>query len=74
MFELHTFGGDPLTREWASQRAIPLALLCFNVGVELGQLIFVAAIACIAWPLRRVQWPRLQPEDPEPRLRPSPAR
>jgi hypothetical protein len=26
------------------QHAIPLALLCFNVGVEAGQLLFVGAV------------------------------
>ena len=34
------------------QNAIPLALLAFNVGVELGQLAFVAA-ALLAWSLTR---------------------
>ncbi len=34
------------------QNAIPLALLAFNVGVELGQLFFVAA-ALLAWSLTR---------------------
>jgi hydrogenase/urease accessory protein HupE len=31
------------------QNAIPLALLCFNVGVEAGQLLFVGAVLAIAW-------------------------
>jgi hypothetical protein len=35
------------------QQAIPLALLCFNVGVEIGQLIFVAAVLALAFALRR---------------------
>jgi len=35
------------------QQAIPLALLCFNVGVEIGQLIFVAAVLAVAFALRR---------------------
>jgi hydrogenase/urease accessory protein HupE len=30
------------------QQAIPLALLFFNIGVELGQLLFIAAIAVVA--------------------------
>jgi hypothetical protein len=29
------------------QRAIPLALLCFNVGVEIGQLAFVSALGLL---------------------------
>jgi hypothetical protein len=35
------------------QQAIPLALLCFNVGVEIGQLVFVAAVLALAFVLRR---------------------
>ena len=45
--------------------AIPLALLCFNLGVEVGQLAFVAAALALAaaarsvWP--RVRWPDALP-------------
>jgi len=40
------------------QHAIPVALLFFNIGVELGQLLFVAAVASCAWGLRRarIRW------------------
>ena len=43
------------------QKAIPLALLAFNVGVELGQLFFVVAILsigalCARLPLPRPAW------------------
>lgn len=38
------------------QQAIPLALLFFNVGVELGQLVFVVAVIAVAAALRRVPW------------------
>lgn len=31
------------------QNSIPLALLCFNIGVELGQLMFVALMLGLAW-------------------------
>jgi hydrogenase/urease accessory protein HupE len=31
------------------QSSIPLALFCFNVGVEAGQLLFVAGVLGIAW-------------------------
>lgn len=34
--------------------AIPLSLLLFNMGVELGQLLFVAVVLCIAWSLGRL--------------------
>jgi hydrogenase/urease accessory protein HupE len=39
---------------------IPLALLFFNVGVEIGQLMFVAAFLALACVLRQLQviWPR----------------
>ena len=29
------------------QNAIPLALLCFNIGVEVGQLLFVSAVLAV---------------------------
>jgi hydrogenase/urease accessory protein HupE len=34
------------------QNSIPLALLCFNVGVEVGQLLFVGAVLGLAWMAR----------------------
>lgn len=41
---------------------VPLALLTFNVGVEAGQLIFVAAILVLAAVLKRLRAPtRLEP-------------
>ncbi len=45
---------------------IPLSLLLFNVGVELGQLLFVAVIMAIAWLLSKLpqqlpQWTRWVP-------------
>lgn len=41
------------------QNEIPLALLMFNVGVELGQLLFIAIILTLATVLRKVRtdWP-----------------
>jgi hypothetical protein len=42
---LHGFGfAGALAEVGLPQAAIPLALLTFNVGVEIGQLIFVAAV------------------------------
>jgi len=32
---------------------IPLALLMFNAGIELGQLLFIAAALAVAWAIRR---------------------
>lgn len=34
--------------------AIPLSLLLFNVGVEIGQLMFIAAVVAIGWMLSRM--------------------
>jgi hypothetical protein len=38
-------------------QAIPTALLCFNVGVELGQLAFIAALVVLAAIVRRIPQP-----------------
>jgi hypothetical protein len=42
------------------QQAVPLALLFFNVGVEVGQLLFVAAVLAVIVLLTRMprRWPR----------------
>lgn len=58
---LHGFGfAGALTEIGLPQTDIPLALLFFNVGVELGQLIFVAVVLVILSLLRKlsVRWPR----------------
>lgn len=41
------------------EQSIPLALLLFNIGVEVGQLLFIAAVALIVRLLRAVRagWP-----------------
>jgi hydrogenase/urease accessory protein HupE len=50
---LHGFGfAGALAEVGLPQHAIPVALLCFNVGVEMGQLIFVAAVLSLIWLLR----------------------
>lgn len=38
---------------------IPAALLLFNCGVELGQLLFVAAVLVLIALLRQIRWPAL---------------
>lgn len=65
---LHGFGfAGALSEVGLPQNEIPLALFLFNVGVEIGQLVFVtAAIAVIAilerLPLKWPQWvPNLPP-------------
>ena len=52
---LHGLGfAGALSEVGLPQHAIPLALLFFNVGVELGQLAFVAAVLSIAVLARRL--------------------
>lgn len=55
---LHGFGfAGALTEIGLPEHAIPLALLFFNLGVEAGQLAFIAA-TFLAWSLlRRIVWP-----------------
>ena len=51
---LHGFGFAGALREVGLPgHAIPLALLFFNVGVELGQLAFITIVLTGAWALRR---------------------
>jgi hypothetical protein len=50
---LHGFGfAGALNEIGLPQQAIPLALLFFNVGVEIGQILFIAG-AFIVWALLR---------------------
>jgi hydrogenase/urease accessory protein HupE len=61
---LHGFGfASALSEVGLPQNAIPVALLFFNVGVEVGQLLFIAAVfAFIA--LARLTIPWLRPTTP----------
>jgi hydrogenase/urease accessory protein HupE len=57
---LHGFGfAGALAEVGLPQNEVPLALLMFNVGVELGQLLFIAVILAIALLLKRLsrEWP-----------------
>jgi hydrogenase/urease accessory protein HupE len=50
---LHGFGfAGALNEVGLPQHAIPLALLFFNLGVEVGQLAFVAFVMTLAWAVR----------------------
>ena len=52
---LHGFGFAGALREVGlPQQAIPVALLFFNVGVELGQLLFIAFVLAVAALVRRI--------------------
>lgn len=58
---LHGFGfASALSEVGLPQTAIPVALLFFNVGVEIGQLLFVSGVAALAMLVShiRVAWPR----------------
>jgi len=58
---LHGFGfASGLTTAGMPRAEIPLALLCFNVGVELGQLVFVFTAVALArsFKVLEVRWPR----------------
>jgi hypothetical protein len=58
---LHGFGfASGLTAMGLPRAEIPLALLTFNLGVEVGQLLFVAVIVLLerAFRVLEVRWPR----------------
>jgi len=57
---LHGFGfAGALTEIGLPQTDIPLALLFFNVGVEVGQLMFVAGVLVVIWIVQKLKfrWP-----------------
>jgi hypothetical protein len=55
---LHGFGfASALTQVGLPQTEIPLALLFFNVGVEVGQLLFIAAVVSLIALAVRVKLP-----------------
>jgi hydrogenase/urease accessory protein HupE len=57
---LHGFGfAGALADIGLPQQAITLALLFFNIGVELGQLIFVASVVFIVLALKRLSSPKV---------------
>lgn len=56
---LHGFGfAGALSEIGLPEHAIPLSLLFFNLGVELGQLLFVAVVLAIWAVLKKIRWPR----------------
>lgn len=55
---LHGLGfAGALSEVGLPQQAIPLALLFFNVGVEIGQLLFIAAVAVVIRVASRIKLP-----------------
>ena len=58
---MHGFGfAGALAEVGLPARAIPVALLFFNVGVEIGQLVFVTAVLGLFFLLKKIPntWPR----------------
>lgn len=52
---LHGLGFAGALRETGlPEHAVPQALLFFNVGVEIGQLLFVGAVVALAWVVGRI--------------------
>jgi hydrogenase/urease accessory protein HupE len=57
---LHGFGfAGALSEIGLPQHAIPLALVFFNIGVELGQLLFISLVLLGGWLLHRLHKPKL---------------
>jgi hydrogenase/urease accessory protein HupE len=57
---LHGFGfAGALSEVGLPSGEIPVALLAFNMGVELGQLGFVGAVFALGWVVRRLPAPRV---------------
>jgi len=57
---LHGFGfAGALSEVGLPKTAIPLALFSFNVGVEIGQLLFIAAASLVIWTIKKgnLRWP-----------------
>ena len=64
---LHGFGfAGALANVGLPQHEIPLTLFLFNVGVEIGQLIFISVVTVVIWVLRKIyksypEWSRWVP-------------
>lgn len=57
---LHGFGfAGALSEAGLPQQAIPTALIFFNVGVELGQLLFVLGVVLLTWLLHQLSQQKL---------------
>ncbi len=57
---LHGFGfAGALSEIGLPQQSIPLALVFFNVGVELGQLFFVLVVVLFSWSLHQLKQQKL---------------
>ena len=55
---LHGFGfAGALSDIGFPQKEVPLALLTFNIGVEIGQLIFIGFVFLLWWIIQKVKLP-----------------
>ncbi len=57
---LHGFGfAGALSEVGLPPQDVPVALLLFNVGVEIGQVLFVGAVLALIWGFSRIKpsWP-----------------
>jgi hydrogenase/urease accessory protein HupE len=64
---LHGLGfAGALSQVGLPAHAIPIALLFFNVGVELGQLAFVVAVLAVLTSVRQIRWARRASSGPLP--------
>jgi len=58
---LHGFGfAGALADIGLPEQAIPLALLFFNIGVEIGQLLFIGVIIALGWIYKKLNLPYLK--------------
>ena len=58
---LHGFGfAGALAEIGLPQQAITLALIFFNIGVELGQILFISAVVLLGYVLQSFKHPKLQ--------------
>jgi len=61
---LHGFGfAGALAEVGLPEHAIPFALVFFNVGVELGQLAFVAVVLSLTWLIHKLKAFPLRPAE-----------
>ena len=61
---LHGFGfAGALAEVGLPAHAIPYALVFFNIGVEIGQLVFIAAVLTLGWLIHRIRTFPLRPAE-----------
>jgi len=57
---LHGFGfAGALAEVGLPANAIPVALVFFNIGVELGQILFISAVLALGWLAHQLRQPKL---------------